>query len=148
MDGISSASAVISLAAQLIVTTRDVINFLREIQDSPEELRCTIESLELLRGIFEEAKRLVEEQIACVTLPSSIVSISGALKFCESKITTVEQYVNKFKGVFDRQSSVRKKWTSIRHVLGKGEIQRLQDQLKFATENLQAALVINMNRLE
>ena len=148
MDGISSASAVVSLATQLIVTTRDVTNFLREIQDSPEELRCTIESLDLLRGNFEEVKRLVEEQIACVDLPSSIGSISDALAFCESKIKSVEQLVNKFKGVLSGRSFVRKKWESLKHVLGKREIKRLQYQLKLATETLQLALVTNMNRLQ
>ena len=145
MDGISSASAVVSLAAQLIVTTRDVINFLREIRDSPEELRSTIELLALLRGNFEQVKRLVEEQSVCVDIQSSLVSIGNALTFCESKIALVEQCVNKFKGVFDHRSSARKKWTSFKHVLKKGEIKRLQDQLGDARSNLQLALAIDAN---
>ena len=143
MDGISSASAVVSLSAQLIVTTRDVINFLREIRDSPEELRCTIELLDLLRGNFEQVKRLVEERSVCVDLPFSVVSISNALMFCESKITLVEQCVNKFKGVLDHRSSARIKWASFKHVLKKGEIKRLQGQLGEARKNLQLSLIID-----
>ena len=147
MDGISSASAVLALTVQLISTTRDIINFLREIQDSPEELLDTIEFLVQLRGNLEEVKRLVEEQSRCVDLPSSVASSKNALKGCESKIMLVEQCVNKFKGVFDRRSQVRKKWASLKPVLKNGEIKRLQKQLKCATESLQTTLIININRL-
>ena len=147
MDGISSASAVVSLAAQLIVTTRDVINFLREIRDSPEELRYTIELLDLLQDNFGDAKYLVEERNACVDLPSSSASIIKALRFCKSRITLVELCVNKFKGVLDHQSTIRKKWVSFKHVLKKKEIQRLQDQLEHAINVLQTALMTDMNRL-
>ena len=147
MDGISSASAVVSLSAQLIVTTRDVINFLREIRDSPEELRCTIDLLDLLRGNFEQVKRLVDERNLCVDHPFSIVHIGNALTFCESKITLVEQCVNKFKGVLDHRSFARKKWASFKHVLKKGEIKRLQDQLGEARGNLQLALDIETNEI-
>ena len=143
MDGISSASAVVSLSAELIGTTRDVINFLREIRDSPEEFRCTIELLDLLRGNLEQVKCLVEERNICVDLQLSVASINDALTFCESKIALVEQCVAKFKGVFHHQSSIRKKWASFRHVLKKGEIKRLQDQLGEARRNLQLALTIN-----
>ena len=143
MDGISSASAVVSLSAQLIGTTRDVINFLREIRDSPEELRFTIELLDLLRGNLEQVKRLVEARNVRVDLQSSVASISDALTFCESKIALVEECVANFKGVFHHQSSVRKKWASFKHVLKKGEIQRLQDQLGEARRNLQLALTID-----
>ena len=143
MDGISSASAVVSLSAQLIVTTRDVINFLREIRDSPEDLRFTIELLYLLRGNLEQVKRLVEERIVCVGIQSSVVSIGNALSFCEIKIALVEQCVNKFKGVLDHRSSARKKWTSFKHVLKKGEIKRLQGQLGEARNNLCLALAID-----
>lgn len=147
MDGISSASAVVSLAAQLIVTTRDVINFLREIQDSPEELRYTVELLDLLQDNFEEAKHLVEERNACIALPSSSASIIKALRFCESRITLVNLCVNKFKGALDRQSTIRKRWVSLKHVLKKKEIQRLQDQLTSAINTLQTALITDMNRV-
>ena len=147
MDGISSASAVVSLSAQLIVTTRDVINFLREIRDSPEDLRFTIELLDLLRGNLEQVKRLVEERNVRVDIQPPVASISDALTFCESKIALVEQCVAKFKMVFHHQSSVRKKWASFKHVLKKGEIKRLQDQLGEARRNLQFALDINVDRL-
>ena len=143
MDGISSASAVVSLSAQLIVTTRDVIKFLREIRDSPEELRSTIELLDLLRGNLEQVKCLVQERTVCVNLPVSVVSIVNALRFCESKIALVEQCVNKFKGVLDHRSSARKRWASFKHVLKKGEIERLQDQLGEARNNLHLALAID-----
>lgn len=144
MDGISSASAVISLAAQLIVTIRDVINFLQEIQDSPEELRCTIGYLDQLRDNLEGAKRLVEERIACVDLPSSVVSIGKALEFCHSKIAPVELFVNRFKGALDSRSFFRKKWASLQYVVKKGEIKRLQNQLRDAIRNLQTALMIDV----
>ena len=147
MDGISSASAVVSLSAQLLVTTRDVINFLREIRDSPEELRFTIELLELLQGNLEQVKGLIEARNVCVDLQSSVASISDALTFCESKIALVEQCIAKFKGVFHYQSSVRKKWASFKHVLKKGEIKRLQDQLGEARRELQFALIIAGDRL-
>ena len=143
MDGISSASAVVSLSAQLIVTTRDIINFLREIRDSPEGLRSTVELMDLLRGNFEQVKRLVEERTICIDIQSSVVSIGNALTFCESKIALVQQCVNKFKGVLDHRSSARKKWASFKHVLKKGEIKRLQDQLGEARMNLQLALAID-----
>ena len=78
MDGISGASAVVSLAAQLI--TRDIIILLREIRDSPEELRCSIELLNQLHGNLDGEECLVEEQNSCVDLPSLIAPISSALK--------------------------------------------------------------------
>lgn len=145
MDGISSASAVVSLAAQLIVTARDVINFLREIRDSPEELRYTIDLLVLLRGNFEQVKRLVEERNVTTDLPISVGYIGSALTICESKITLVEQCVNKFKGVLGHRSSARRKWASFKHVLKKGEIKRLQDQLEEARQHLHSALIIDTN---
>lgn len=117
MDGASSAFAVVSLTIQLISTTREIIHFLREIRDSPEELRSTIEFLVHFRDNLEGVKCLLEEQISCVDLPSSITSISNALNACESKIKLVEQYVNKFRGVLDGRAQVRKKWASFKHVL-------------------------------
>ena len=147
MDGVSSASAVVSLTVQLISTTRDVINFLRAIRDSPEELRSTIECLDQLRGNFEEVQSLVEEQTSCVYLPSSIENISHALRICESKIGLVELCVSKFNKIHKGSSSARKTWSSFKHVLNKGEIQRLRDQLESATKSLQSALTINSNRL-
>ncbi|CAD6579828.1 MAG: hypothetical protein ASARMPREDX12_009377 [Alectoria sarmentosa] len=147
MDGKSSASAALSLTFQLILTTRDIINFLREIQDSPGELLGTIECLDQFRGNLEEVKCLVEEQSACVDLPSSTASISNALKICESKIQLIENCATRFKGVFDRRSQVRRTWTPFKHVLKKEDLQRLQSQLGFATKYLQTALIINANRL-
>ena len=144
MDGISSASAVVSLTVQLISTTRDIINFLREIKDSPEELRFTIESLDQLHGICEVAKSGLETRIENVDLPPPLVLVSNALKICESKIRLVELCVTKFKLVLDGQSRVRKKWASFKHVLKKGEIQRLQDQLDRATRYLELTLVLNV----
>lgn len=147
MDGISSASAVVALTVQLISTTCDIVKFLKEIQDSPDELLDTIEVLQDLRHNLELVKRLVEEQSSCVDLPDSIASINDALQNCESKIKTVEHCVNKFKVVFDGGSQVRKKWASFKHVLKKGEIQRLQKQLESARNNLLLVLIINTNRL-
>ena len=147
MDGVSSASAVLSLTVQLISTTRDIINFLREIQDSPEELRSTIDFLTQLGSNLEGVKFLVKEQGCCADLPYSTTPISNALKICESKIKLVEQCVDKFKGVLNCRSEARKKWTSFKHVLKKGDIQKLHDQLDNASNNLQMALLINANRI-
>ena len=147
MDGISSASAVVALTVQLITTTCDVLKFLKEIQDSPDELVSTIEVLQQLRLNLEVVKCLVEEQSSCVDLPYSIAHINGALENCESKMKMVEQCVNKFKGVFDGRSQMRKKWASLKHVLKKGEIKRLQKQLGSARDNLHMAVTINTSRL-
>ena len=146
MDGISSASAVVSLTVQLLSTTRDVILFLRDIQNSPEELRSTIEYLDQLRSNLEGVKSLVEEQTSCADLPS-IECISDALRICESKIGLVELCVNKFKGIPNCPSPVRRRWASIKHVLKKGEIQRLRDQLESASRSLQTALEINLSKI-
>ena len=66
-------------------------------------------------------------------LPPPLVLVNNALKICESKITVVELCVKRSKGVLVRGSQVRKKWTSFKHVLEKGEIRRLQDQLDKST---------------
>ncbi len=147
MEGIASASAVVSLTVQLISTTRDIINFLREIQGSPDELRDMLESLNQTESRLDLVKCLVEEQSSCVDLPSSIASISGALNICEKKIKLVEQCVDKFKGVIDGRSQVHKKWASFKLVLRKGEIRKLHEQLKSATQCLHEALMINNNML-
>ena len=133
----------VSLAAQLIMSTRDIINLLREIRDSPEELRCTIELLNQLQGNLEGVKWLVEEQNSCVDLPSLIAPISSALRLCEGKITLVDQCLKRFKRDLDHGSSIRRQWASFKHVLKKGEMNRLQDQLREATIHLQLALIIN-----
>ena len=146
MDGVSSASAVVALTVQLLSTTRDVIDFLREIQDSPEGLRSLIEFLDQLQRNLEDAKSLVGEQDSSIDLPSSLGSIINAIRICESKIKLFEQIVNNVKGVFDRQSRVRRKWASIKHVMKRGEIQRLQTQLSHATQNLHTALTINVTK--
>ena len=147
MDGVSSASAVVALTVQLISTTRDILTFLKEIKNSPDELHGTIEVLQQLRRNLEVVKCLVEEQSSCVDLPLSIESIHDALEKCESKVKEVEQYLNKFKGVIDCPSQVGKKWASFKLVLKKREIKGLQDKLKSARSNLQMALDINANRL-
>lgn len=113
-----------SLVAQLILTTRDTIKFLREFQDSPEELRSTVESLVQFHNIVGGVKCLIEES-PCANLHFSIASISNALKICESQLKSVARCVNKFKGVFDCRSRMRQKWESFKHVVKKGEMQGL-----------------------
>lgn len=147
MDGISIGSAVLSLTVQLISTTHNVLKFLREFQDSPEELRCTIEFLDQLGSILEDVRSLVEEQSSGVHPLCSIASISNALQFCGKEIGLVEQCVEKFKGVLGGASPLRKRWASFKHVLNKGDMERLQDHLKDAGSVINTALVTNMNRL-
>lgn len=138
MDGISTASAVVSL----ISTVRDVIIFLREIRDSPEELHCTIEYFERLRTQSEAVNSLVDEQRSCVDLPDP-ASLTSALRTCEININAAEICLKKFKGVFNGQSPLRKKWASFKHVLKKAEIRKLQDHLERALGILQTALLVN-----
>ena len=144
MDGISSASAVVSLTVQLISTTRDIIKFLQEIQESPEAIRSTIEFLEQFWRNLEVIKGFVEEESSSIDPPSSIASISNTLRICESKIKLLEQCVNKSKGVLGHQSHARKTWASLKYVLKKGEMQKLQNQLDQAASSLELALITNV----
>lgn len=125
MDGISSASAVVALAVQLISTTRDVVKFFQEIQNSPDELLNALEFLRQFEGNLKEVENLIERQVSYMDL-NSTAAISSDSRVCETKIQSFEQCVNKCKGVLDRKSPMRKTWASFKLVLKKGEIQNIK----------------------
>lgn len=148
MDGVASAFAVVSLAIQLVETVQEMRDFLRSVQNAPNELIKLVETLEQLHGTLTQVKYLLEQQYSMLRLPGSPVFMENALQNCNKKISTLEKIVNEAKVSFARQSRVKRTWAAMKLVYKKEDIQKMQTQLLYVETGLQTAMLSNSWQLQ
>ena len=148
MDGVASAFAVVSLAVQLVDTVQEIRDFLRSVQNAPNELIKLVETLEQLHGTLNQVKHLLEQQYSILRLPGSPVFMESALQNCNRKISTLEKAVNEAKVSLARQSRMMRTWTAMKLVSKKEEIREMQSQLLQAETGLQTATLRNSWQLQ
>ena len=148
MDGVASAFAVVSLAVQLVDTVQEIRDFLRSVQNAPNELIKLVETLEQLHSTLSQVKHLLEQQYSILRLPGSPVFMESALQNCNRKISTLEKAINKAKVSIARQSLVKRTWATMKLVSKKEDIQQMQSQLLHAETGLQTAMLSNSWQLQ
>lgn len=148
MDGVASAFAVISLAVQLVDTVQEIRDFLRSVQNAPNELIKLVETLEQLHGTLNQVKHLLKQQYSILRLPGSPVFMENALQNCSRKISTLEKVVNEAKNTLARQSRVKRTLAVMKLVSKKEDLQKMQSQLLHAEMRLQTAMLSNSWQLQ
>lgn len=148
MDGVSSASAVVSLAIQLLETVQEIRDFLRSVHHAPSELIKLVETLEQLHGTLNQVRHLLEQQYSILRLPGSPVFMESALQNCNRKIITLEKVVNEAKVSLGWQNRVKRTWAAMKLAYKKEDMQEMQTQLLHAETGLQTAMLSNSWQLQ
>lgn len=134
---------VISLAIQLVTTVRQISEFVRCVRGAPSEVVKLAESLDQLQNSLDHARLLVDQQSTHPDLPNSIEALTSALEYCKTKLRGLQDLVDKIKAYLTAQHRALRTWGALKIILGKGEIQEAQSQIRDATTNLHSAIVIN-----
>jgi hypothetical protein len=149
MDGLSAAAsgvAVVSLALQLVGSVRDIHRFLRQVSESPKELKRLIDLLEQLELVLQNIGMLVESQRkhngnGDVDVSPSVL---GAIEACKNKVAILERVVETAK----KHSFITNKTTrtlgSFKLACKKREIEEFESQLHDAVSLLNLAMTANL----
>ena len=145
MDVASGVFAVISLSLQLAETVKKVDNFLRDVQNAPDELKRLVDTLDQFSLILVQVKNYVEQQSRIDHLPGCIDVIERTLHSCESNVRKLDSYVNVFQTLFNGTGQRRKIWASIKTVVKKEEIVQMRGLILQDISSLQTAMLINIS---
>ena len=148
MDGVSAIFAVVSLGIQLAGTIRQVTDFLRSVENAPDEIKRLVEILDQLCGTLEHVKNLIQQQSSILDLPGSYVSIVSALRGCEKRVIKLERLINSLKRYVDRNHMFQKAWGALKTILKKEEIVELRRQLYEDMMSLQLSISMNSAQLQ
>ena len=148
MDVASGVFAVVSLSLQLAETVKKVDNFLRDVQNAPDELKRLVDTLDQFDLILVQVKTYVEQQSRINGLPGCIDVIERTLHSCESNVRKLDSYVNVFQPLFNGKGQRRKLWASIKTVVKKEEIVQMRGLILQDISSLQAAMLINISHLQ
>lgn len=148
MDGVASGFAVVSMAIQIAGTVQKIRDFLRSVQNAPNELTKLIETLEQLHGTLNQMRHLLEQQYWILRLPGSPVFMESALQNCSRKVSTLEKAVDNAKSTLARQSRVKRTWAAMKLVSEKEDPREMQSQLLHAETGLQTAMLSNSWHLQ
>ena len=151
MDGLSgaaSAIAIVSLAVQLVHTVEEIGKFLKNVQGAPKEVLRLLETLEQLQGTLDNVRQLIDHQFLVLRLPGSPVFMNKAMENCEKQIKALETVVWKAKRSLGHQHMLRRKWSSMKIVAKKQDIEHIQCRLRDAKMDLQFALSSNSWQLQ
>ncbi|KAL9024162.1 MAG: hypothetical protein Q9196_006721, partial [Gyalolechia fulgens] len=148
MDGVSAVFAVVSLGVQLAGTIQATSDFLRSVQNAPDELRGLVDLLDQLQGTLGHVRDLIEQQSSVLTSPGSLRSIAAALQNCEKSLKKLKGLVDRLKRSLDRQHRIQRAWASLRTVLNKEELLELRKQIQESLIALQLSITINSAQLQ
>ena len=148
MDGVSSGFAVVSLAIQLVETGEKISNFLKSVQDAPNEVIRLGQTLDQLNSTLKQVSYLLEQQYQVLRLPGSPVFITNALKNCENTIMRLEGAIEKAKRSIGHHNRINRSWAAMRFVSRKEEIREMQDQIRDTEAGLQTAVLSNSWQLQ
>ena len=148
MEVASGVFAVISLSFQLGETVKTVNNFLRDVQNAPDELTRLVDTLDRFNLILVEVKTYVEQLSGFDGLPGRIDVIERTLHSCESNVRKLDSYVNVFHNLFNGKGQRRKIWALMKTVVKKEEMAQMRDLILQDMSSLQFAMVINLSRLQ
>jgi len=143
MDGASGAIAVVSLAVQLVATVQHITKLFRSIRGSPKQLSHLVETLDQLRDNLDSARLFIDKHITNNGLSDTLLAVTNALKRCQSKVTMLEEFVNKVRTYLDCQSGIRKSLGSLKIVMKREDMQEILSQVRDATDGLQTAVSIS-----
>ena len=148
MDVASGVFAVISLSLQLAETVKKVDNFLRDVQNAPDELKRLVDTLDQLNLILVQVKTYVKQQSRTDGLPGCTDVIERILHSCESNVRKLDSYVNVFQTLFNGKGQRRKIWASIKTVIKKEEIVQMRGLIDQDISSLQTTMLINISHLQ
>jgi len=95
MDGASGAIAVVSLAVQLVATVQLITRLFRSIRGALKQLFHLVETLDQLRDNLDSARVFIDKHTTNNGLSDTLLAVTNALKRCQSKVTMLEESVNK-----------------------------------------------------
>ena len=148
MDGVSTVFAVVSFGVQLAGTIQATSDFLRSVQNAPDELLGLVDLLDQLQGTLGHVHDLIEQQSSVLTSPGSLRSIAAALQNCEKSLKKLKSLVDQLKRSLDRQHRIQRAWAFLRTVLNKEELLELRKQIQESLITLQLSISINSAQLQ
>ena len=143
MDGISGASAVIALAGFVGTTIQQLNRLIKDVAKAPKELLGLVRYLEDLEDSLNGTADFVQQLHSGSERTDFLDRITNTVEYCADIIKSIEALINKIKGTCSPQNRLQKKWTSLKFVLKKDEIDGMQTRLDRAINRLNFAVSVN-----
>jgi hypothetical protein len=133
LSGGASVLAFVGLASQLAQNIKKLYDFWSSIQDAPQEIRAISRDISLVANILNE---IAEEEEHHQYHPTS----RAALHECEESVRALTAIVVDLEPGFAASSRRIRKWSSLKIVLRKDKIKRIQASLSEAKSSLSLSL--------
>jgi hypothetical protein len=117
MEGISGAAsgiAVVSLAIQLIATTRDVRSFFNDIVGAPSEIQRLALELSRLANILRDIQVVIEMQRLRDGAPDPAPSLLTSLETCRNQLSTIHAITSLAERRLKGSGKISKHWESFK----------------------------------
>lgn len=148
MEVAASGIAVATIAIQVLASTEKVKRFIRNIKDAPQELVRISNLLDNLRTLLEAVTELLKHQASLeeYLFPAPDI-LHRCVKGCEEGLAPLKEIVDKYAGS-QATTRTRRLQAGIRTALKAGDLQGLEMRLQQEIISLNAALVVNGNKIQ
>lgn len=140
----AGAFAVVGVADVLLRTGRDLYDFLRDIEDAPNDLRRLCDVIQETLLLASASARCLQ-QLETRTQPTANQCVIDALRKArnalEREVKSVKTHTVKFKGN-------NRRWSNVRHVLNEQKIKKSVENLERAKTLMANALVLACRSVE
>ncbi|KAH7082052.1 hypothetical protein FB567DRAFT_97399 [Paraphoma chrysanthemicola] len=129
----AGAFAVVGVADVLIRAGREIIAFLNDVKDAPEDVSRLCQTIEDTIGLANSLKRCVDDlktRGASFATTDTFTALESATKSSNRELQTLKVAAAKFK-------ATKKTWSSVKYALGKDKVAKTTQKL----EHLKALLV-------
>lgn len=138
MDGLSAAASVItvgSIAVQLILSINKFYDFVKSVEDAPQEFRTIAKELKLLALTLESLRHGGTRE--------NDLSTKAALDICKEKIERLLLIVQRYEPGFATRNKQKRRWNALKATFKTNEIHKIQKSIEEAKTTLLLALQIS-----
>lgn len=148
MEVAASGIAVASIAIQLLESTNRIRNFLRSVENAPQDLQRVANFLDRLSTLLGEVQDLLDMQasIQDQLFPASGV-IRTFLQSCKESLAPLQAKVDKY-SKSPASNRLRRRQMDLRAALNAGDLRNLEMHLQQEINSLGAALSVNGLRIQ
>lgn len=146
VGGVASVAGVLSLAIQLVDSSLKLYKFLETIQGAPSEIVRLQEMVLQLHSILKGAQDVLEQQNKQEHVPPPDQSLYSALKSCQSKVKTLEDYITKIQRNAV-QRGIQRVWGKVKIPFEQDHFAKINGQVQEACQIMNTALATNQTLL-
>ena len=137
---VASGIAVGSLAAQILGSVSQILDFCSSINDAPDDIRDLLKELEILA----EFVTIIE---ACDSQGDRSATTFKALQYCQDASGSLAAVVNSIKLGFAVNNKTKRSWAAVRAVMKEKNLKKCLDRLERAKAMLFYAQQVHQTTL-